>query len=195
MTRFAGLLLLLIAFSGVVHSQEIQDSSGATYKCRATDTAYSPPASSNDEFHRYRVRDGCSAGEGPGKPHDVICISSESDRIMWIGKKGDTITPTIKPLTNTPRCMAHPHPFKYDPGSSKDFLVSGEADADYDDCAYEVSFQCPSGDKGDPHIIIKSASVQKLAAVMQKKSADVAKLAKVLNDKLQNSNGTAPPQH
>jgi len=52
----------------------------------------------------------------------------------------------------------------------------------------------PSGDKGDPHIIIKSSSAQQLAAVMQRKSADVANLAKILNDKLKKSNGVSPPQ-
>jgi|KBSMisStandDraft_5_1062788.scaffolds.fasta_scaffold139714_2 hypothetical protein len=194
MTRFAGLLLLLIACSGALHSEEIQDLDGKKYKCRVDDSAYSPPVSSNDIFHRYSVRDGCSLGENGGTPHDAICISSESDRIMWIGKKGDTITPKIKPLTNASQCMAHLHPFKYDPGSRKDFLVSGEADANYERCAYEVLFQCPSGDKGDPHIIIKSSSAQQLAAVMQRKSADVANLAKILNDKLKKSNGVSPPQ-
>ena len=194
MTRFAGLLLLLIACSRLVHSQEIKDADGEKYKCRVYDSVYRPPASSDDNFHRYSVRDGCSAGEIAGKPHDVICISPESDRIIWIGKKGDTITPVIKPLTKACQSMAHPHPFKYSPGSSKDFLVSGEADADYEGCAYEVSFQCPSGEKGDPHIIIKSASLQKLAADMQRKSADVANLARILNDKLKKINGVSPPQ-
>jgi hypothetical protein len=44
--------------------------------------------------------------------------------------------------------------------------------------------QCPSGEKGDPHIIIKFATAQKLAQEMQRKIDDAAKLAKSLNDKL-----------
>jgi len=183
MTRFAGLLLLLIACSRLVRSEEIKDLDGHPYKCRVDDKIYTP-AVNNNNFHRYRVRAGCSAGELAGKPHDAICISPEGERVIWDGAKGDTITPVIKPLTKACQSMSQPHPFKYDPGSSKDFLVSGEADAAYEGCAYEVSFQCPSGEKGDPHIIIKSATAQQLAAEMQRKIDDAAKLAKILNEKL-----------
>jgi hypothetical protein len=184
MTRFVGLLLLLIACSRVVHSEEIKDLDGQKYKCREDDAAYTAPASSNNKFHGYSVRAGCSAGENAGKRHDAICISPESDRIIWAGEKSDTISPVIKPLTKACMSMAQPHPFKYSPGSSKHFLVSSEADTEYEGCAYEVSLQCPSGEKGDPHIIIKFATAQKLAQEMQRKIDDAAKLAKSLNDKL-----------
>jgi hypothetical protein len=183
MTRFVGLLLLLFACSQVVRSEEIKDLDGNKYKCRVDDNIYTP-ASSNNNFHGYSVRAACSAGEIAGGPHDAICISPEGERIIWAGKKGDTISPVIKPLTKACKSMAQPHPFKYSPGSSKDFLVSGEADAEYAQCAYEVSFQCASGEKGDPHIIIRSATAQQLAAEMQRKIDDLAKLAKSLNDKL-----------
>jgi hypothetical protein len=185
MTRFVGLLLLLIASSRFVHSEEIKDRDGNKYKCRMDDAAYTPAASSGDIFHRYRVRAGCSAGEiGGTKSHDAICIAPEGERLMWTGKKSDTIAPAITPLTKACKSLAQPHPFKYFPHSEKDFVVSGEADAEYEECAYEVSFQCPSGEKGDPHIIIRSATAQVLAREIQRKSDDVAKLAKILNDKL-----------
>ena len=111
-------------------------------------------------------------------------IAPESERLIWTGEKIDTIAPAITPLTKACKSLAQPHPFKYSPHSSKDFVVSGEADAEYEECAYEVSFQCPSGEKGDPHIIIRSATAQVLAREIQRKSDDVAKLAKILNDKL-----------
>jgi hypothetical protein len=180
--RFIKLLLFLTACAGLVHSEKVRDRDNNTWTCRTDDNVYQS-ATNNYKLHRYSVRKGCSAGEMNGKAHDAICMSSGGEQIAWIGDKDDVIFPKFK--RSTQKCKGKgPHPFKYDPGSSKGFLVSPEVDPDYEECAFEVSLDCPSGQQGDPHIIIKGTRAEQLEDQIQNKLDDLKKLFKNLEEKL-----------
>lgn len=161
-TRIAILVICLAAISVNIGWAQtpVYDRAGNKYTCRAPDGSIYGKESTT--VHKYNIAGAkAAAAERHPAEHDTICIDSAAkDKIKWTWPGAQKVKVSFFPMTNDlstdGKCWKSKDPFKNTPADSAhtNTLQSGEADIQYQWCAYKLQFESSQGSY-DPHIIIK----------------------------------------
>jgi Skp family chaperone for outer membrane proteins len=182
------LCILLAATFSVAQEAKAKD-----VACRQEDDVFQKLP--DGKYYRYNVDVAYSKGElSENSPkHNPICLPTDSVRMIWYTndpQKKVKVKGIAPSAGDADTCKQDNNkPFRDDPRNAKadKFIVSDVAQADFNECSYEVQVQYDNA-SGDPHIYVGGGGTAKLQEALQHAQEELAfwqKEVSVLQQKLQ----------